>query len=97
VIRADDPSLTGHAGLLLSGELVSRTELVSRLDRAIDAVRPFKRRRRGCSAGELLVALAEMLAVAAITWSTWRNCARIGPGPSCGRSAWCRRRPRLAS
>jgi hypothetical protein len=63
VIRADDPTLSGHAGLLLTGELVSRTELVSRLDRTIDAVRSFKLRRRGCSGGELLISLAEMLAV----------------------------------
>jgi hypothetical protein len=62
-IRADDPALTGHAGLLLTGELATRTDLVARVDRAIDAVRPFKQRRRGRSAGELLVALAEMMAV----------------------------------
>jgi len=62
-IRADDPALTGHAGLLLTGELAARTGLVARLDRVIDAVRPFKQRRRGSSAGELLVALAEMMAV----------------------------------
>jgi len=62
-IRADDPALTGHAGLLLTGELAARTDLVARLDHVIDAVRPFKMRRRGSSAGELLVALAEMMAV----------------------------------
>ena len=63
MIRADDGALTGHAGLLLTGELAARTDLVARLDQAIDAVRPFKQRRRGSSAGELLVALAEMIAV----------------------------------
>ena len=62
-IRADDPALTGHAGLLLTGELAARTNLVARLDRAIDGVRPFKQRRRGSSGGGLLVALAEMMAV----------------------------------
>lgn len=62
-IRADDPALTGHAGLLLTGELAARTDLVARLARAIDGVRLFKQRRRGSSAGELLVALAEMIAV----------------------------------
>jgi hypothetical protein len=62
-IRADDPALTGHAGLLLTGELAARTDLVARLDRAIDAVRPFKVRRRGRSGGELLVALAELMVV----------------------------------
>ena len=62
-IRADDHALTGHAGLLLTGELATRTDLVARLDRVIDGVRPFKRRRRGRSGGELLVSLAEMMAV----------------------------------
>src|SRR5262245_66460189 len=62
-IRADDHTLTGHAGLLLTGELAGRTDLVARLDRAIDSVRPFKQRRRGSGGGELLVALAEMMAV----------------------------------
>ena len=60
-IRADDPALTGHAGLLLTGELAGRIDLVARLDRAIDALRPFKQRRRGRSGGELLVSLAEMM------------------------------------
>jgi hypothetical protein len=62
-IRADDPTLTSHAGLLLTGELAARTGLVARLDRVIDAVRPFKVRRRGRSGGELLVALAELMVV----------------------------------
>ena len=62
-IRADDPVLTGHAGLLLTGELAARTDLVARLDGALDAIRPFKLRRRGRSGGELLVALAELMVV----------------------------------
>lgn len=62
-IRADDPALTSHAGLLLTGELAARTGLVGRLDDVIDAVRPFKMRRRGRSGGELLVALAELMVV----------------------------------
>jgi hypothetical protein len=62
-IRADDSTLTGHAGLLLTGELAARTDLVARLDRAIDAGHPFKVRRRGCSGGELLVAVAELMVV----------------------------------
>src|SRR6266568_1375544 len=62
-IRADDPALTAHAGLLLTGELAARTDLVARLDHTIDAVRPFKLRRRGRSGGELLVALAELMVV----------------------------------
>jgi hypothetical protein len=62
-IRADDPSLTGSAGLLLPAELIRRTGLVERLDAAVNAVRPFKERRRGASAGELLVSLSEALLV----------------------------------
>jgi hypothetical protein len=62
-IRADDPSLTAFAGLLLPGELIRRTRLVERIDAAVNAVRPFKERRRGASAGELLVALGEAMLV----------------------------------
>lgn len=62
-ISADDPSLTGFAGLLLPAELIRRTRLVERLDAAIDAVEPFKERHRGVHAGELLVALSEMMMV----------------------------------
>jgi hypothetical protein len=53
-VRADDPSLTPFAGLLLAGELIRQTGLIERLDAAVDAVAPFKERRRGASAGELL-------------------------------------------
>ena len=60
-VGADDRSLTGRAGLLLSGELVHRLELVGRLDSAVNAVREFKQRQRGRSAGGLLVSLAEMI------------------------------------
>lgn len=60
-ISADDDHLTGLAGLLLSGELIRCTQLVARIDRAVEAVRPFELRHRGRSAGELLVALAEAM------------------------------------
>jgi hypothetical protein len=60
-----DPSLTGNAGLLLFGELVRATNLVERLDLAIDGVRPFKQRRRGLSGGQAMVALAETIAAGA--------------------------------
>jgi hypothetical protein len=60
-ISADDDHLTGFAGLLLSGELIRRTRLVTRIDRAVEGVRSFKQRRRGRSAGELLVSLAEAI------------------------------------
>ena len=62
-ITADDPSLTGFAGLLLPAELIRRTGLIERIDAAVNAVRPFKERRRGASAGELLVALSEAMLI----------------------------------
>lgn len=61
-IRADEPNLTPYAGLAISGELVRRLGLVELLDGELAAVSraaPVKRRRRGCSPGELLLALAE--------------------------------------
>ena len=56
-IGHDDP--TGHAGLLLTGELVRRLEVVETIEEAVDRVRPFKQRGRGLNAGELMVSLAE--------------------------------------
>ena len=58
---ADDPTLTGHAGLLLVRDLNSKLHLVARLDSAIDGVRRFKCRRRRLSGGQLLVSLAESM------------------------------------
>ena len=58
---ADDPSLTGHAGLLLVRDLYSKLHLVERLDVAVERVRQFKQRRRGLSLGELLVCLGESI------------------------------------
>ena len=58
---ADDPTLTGHAGLLLVRDLNSKLQLVARLDSAIDGVRRFKCRRRGLSGGQLLVSVAESM------------------------------------
>lgn len=65
-IVADDTTLTPYGGGAVVGELCRRLGLVAGLDRAIDGVtraRPFKQRRRGASAGELLVALAESMLV----------------------------------
>ncbi len=58
---ADDPTLTGHAGLLLVRDLNSKLHLVERLDAAVERVRQFKQRRRRLSGGELLVCLAESI------------------------------------
>jgi hypothetical protein len=65
-IVADDTTLTPYGGAAVVGELCRRLGLVEGLDRAIDGVaraRPFKERRRGASAGELLVSLAESMLV----------------------------------
>lgn len=61
-IRADDPNLTPYAGLAIVGELASRTRLVELIDaelRVVRTERAVKRRRRGLSAGALVVSLAE--------------------------------------
>ena len=60
--RADDPALTPYAGLAIVGELARRTRLVELVDgelAAVRGVRPVKARRRGLSAGGLVVSLAE--------------------------------------
>jgi hypothetical protein len=59
--RADDPSLTPYAGLAVSGELCRRLRLVELIDAELAAARvaPVKQRRRGLSAGEFAVAIAE--------------------------------------
>ena len=54
------------------GELCRRLGLVAGLERALDGVtraRPFKQRRRGASAGELLVSLAESMLVGGDTFN----------------------------
>jgi hypothetical protein len=78
--------------------LAAGTDLVTRLDRAIDGVRPFKQRRRGSSGGELLASLAEMMADRATAErSAIRLCATTArlamegavPGPA-GQAPSCR-------
>jgi hypothetical protein len=62
VVRADDPSLTPYAGLAVSGELARRLRLTELIDAELSVerrARPVKVRRRGLSAGELVVSLAE--------------------------------------
>jgi hypothetical protein len=61
-VRADDPSLTPYAGLAVSGELARRLGLAELIDAELSVerrVRPVKVRRRGLSAGELVVSIAE--------------------------------------
>jgi DDE family transposase len=59
--RADDPSLTPYAGLAISGEVCRKLRLVPLIDAELGAARvaPVKQRRRGLSAGQLAVAVAE--------------------------------------
>ena len=64
-VVADDETLTPFGGSAVVGELVRRLELIPALDRAIETaprvggLRPVKQRARGCSPGQLLVAVAE--------------------------------------
>jgi Transposase DDE domain group 1 len=66
-VVADDASLTPFGGSAVVGELVRRLELIPALDRAIETapkvggLRPVKQRARGCSPGQLLVAVAESM------------------------------------
>ena len=58
VVRADDPSLTGHGGLAVIGDLESRLGLIAAIDGELGRerrARPVKVRRRGVSPGELVV------------------------------------------
>ena len=54
-IGAPDPSLTPVAGMVAVTELVERLDVIGRLDAAIG---PIKQRRRGHTAGQLLVGIA---------------------------------------
>ena len=61
-VRADDPSLTAHGGLVVIGDLAERLDLLGLIDAELSLerrARPVKRRRRGVSPGELVVSLAE--------------------------------------
>ena len=61
-VRADDPSLTGHGGLVVIGDLAERLGLLELIDGEIARerrARPVKTRRRGVSPGELVLSLAE--------------------------------------
>ena len=65
-IVADDTTLTPYGGGAVVGELCRRLGLVEGLDRAIEGLpraRAFKQRRRGVSAGELIVSMAESMLV----------------------------------
>jgi hypothetical protein len=62
LVRADDRSLTAHAGLAVVGDLARQLDLVGLIDGELaleQRARAVKTRRRGASAGELVVSLAE--------------------------------------
>ena len=58
VVRADDRSLTGHAGAVCVAEAVRALGVIEAID---GFVGPIKQRNRGLSAGEFVVSLAECL------------------------------------
>jgi Transposase DDE domain group 1 len=61
-VRADDPSLSGHGGLVVIGDLAEKLDLIGVIDGELGRerrARPVKVRRRGASPGELVVSLAE--------------------------------------
>jgi hypothetical protein len=61
-VRADDPGLTGRAGLAVIGDLACKLDLIGVIDEELARerrARPVKVRRRGVSPGELVVSLAE--------------------------------------
>jgi hypothetical protein len=57
-LRADDPSLTATAGLVVVAEAVRVLGVISAIDQQVG---PIKHRRRGLGPGQLLVGLAETL------------------------------------
>lgn len=62
VVRADDRSLTPHAGLGVVGDLARQLDLVGLIDGELALerrARAVKTRRRGVSPGDLVVSLAE--------------------------------------
>ena len=61
-VRADDPSLTAHGGLVVIGDLAEKLDLIGLIDGELARerrARPVKTRQRGASPGELVVSLAE--------------------------------------
>ncbi len=68
LVRADDPTLTPYAGLVVSGELCRRLRLAELIDAGLALerrARPVKQRRRGLTPGALVVSLAEAQLVGA--------------------------------
>jgi hypothetical protein len=62
VVRADDPGLTGHGGLVVVGDLAEKLDLLGLIDSELARerrARPVKTRRRGASPAELVVSLAK--------------------------------------
>jgi len=61
-VRANDPSLTGHGGLVVVGDLAEKLDVLGLIDAELARerrARPVKVRRRGVSPSGLVVSLAE--------------------------------------
>src|SRR6266571_3381934 len=96
-IVADDATLTPYGGGAVVGELCRRLGLVAGLDRAIDGVtraRAFKQRRRGASAGELLVSLAESMLVGGDAFNDLEDLRAVAEVPAASTAAQLARRLR---
>jgi len=92
-----DPSLTPYAGLAVSGELARRLGLAALIDAELSVerrARAVKARRRGASAGELVVSLAECQLVGGSFFDHIEDVRADRAGAVCGPSARRRRRRR---
>jgi hypothetical protein len=98
VVRAGERSLTPYAGLAVSGELARRLGLAELIDAELAVerrARPVKLRRRGLSAGELVVSLAECQLVGGAFFDHVEDVsAPTALALGCGRSPARRRRRR---
>src|SRR4051794_15390309 len=78
-IGAPGRALTPVAGMLAVTELVERLDMIGRLDAAIG---PIKQRRRGHTAGQVLVGFAAAQLAGKTSWSGWTANGPIPPGSS---------------
>jgi len=80
-IGAPDPTLTSVAGMITVTELCDRLDTIGRLNAAIG---PLKQRRRGHTAGEVLVGIAAAQRFSDGQWRRWRPVwATCTPSPAC--------------
>ena len=95
-IGAPDPTLTSVAGMITVTELCDRLDVIGRLNAAIG---PLKQRRRGHTAGEVLVGIAAAQRFSDGQWAAVET--GLGDVHAVACSAWRRwrrrGRPRCAS